>query len=79
MRKRYYLYQRKGTFYAILTDPATGAMLTARTTGTATREDALLVVADWMRDGIPAARAAAGRRSVGLAFDLQAILTAIRK
>jgi integrase len=80
MQRRYYLHQRRGIFYAELVDPATGLKLTARSCGTANRDDALLIVADWLKNGIPKPRTNKGdRRSVTLAFDLQAILTAIRK
>ncbi|GMO62947.1 MAG: hypothetical protein Ta2A_09870 [Treponemataceae bacterium] len=78
--RKHYLHQRRGTFYAELVDQKTGLKLTARSTQTKNRDDALLVVAEWLKNGIPKPRANIGdRRNVQLAFDLQSILTAIRK
>ncbi|GMO27554.1 MAG: hypothetical protein Ta2B_08220 [Termitinemataceae bacterium] len=78
--RRYYLHKRGGIYYAELVDTKTGLKLTARSTGTNNRDDALLIVADWLKNGIPTPRLNKGdRRSVQLAFDLQSILTAVRK
>ncbi|WP_187150891.1 integrase, partial [Treponema endosymbiont of Eucomonympha sp.] len=61
-------------------DQKTGLKLTARSTGEDNRDDALLVVADWLKNGIPKPRMNKGdRRGVHAAFDLQSILSGIRK
>lgn len=56
--RQYYLFRRKvakthHVFYVQFTDPATGKRLTAMSTGKDSRDDALIVVASWLRDGIP--------------------------
>jgi hypothetical protein len=43
-------------FYVQFTNPATGKRLTAMSTGKDSRDDALIVVASWLRDGIPGRR-----------------------
>jgi integrase len=54
--------------------------LTARIPGTAAHNDALLIVADWFKNGISNPRTNKDDcRSVQLAFDLPSILQAIRK
>lgn len=78
MRRKYYLHQRKGVFYAELVCPETGRKLSARSTGATTRDEALLRVSEWLRDGIPAGRQRKPR-PVGLAFSLAAILEAVKK
>jgi integrase len=75
--RRYYLHQRKGVFYAELVTPE-GRKLTARSTGTTSRDDALLVVAKWLEQGIPIGRKRK-IRPVEIAIGLDAILKAIRK
>jgi integrase len=51
--RRYYLHTRhNGTFYAELVDEK-GFKLTARSTGKKSRDEALLVIADWLKNGIP--------------------------
>jgi hypothetical protein len=52
-RKKYYLHTRNGIFYAELTDPASGHKLTVKSTGESDRDNALLVVFDWLKNGIP--------------------------
>ena len=51
--RRFYLHVRKGVYYAELIDPATGQKLTARSTGRTSRDEALIIVADWLNNGIP--------------------------
>jgi hypothetical protein len=50
--RRFYLHKRSGIFYAELLTVA-GIKLNARSTGKRTRDEALLVVADWLKDGLP--------------------------
>jgi integrase len=54
--RRYYLHTRKnGIFYAELVTPE-GNKLTARSTGTKSRDEALLIIAKWLESGIPTGR-----------------------
>lgn len=77
--RRFYLHTRKnGIFYAELVDPATGRKMSAKSTGTASRDEALLVVARWLSDGVPTGRLRR-RRPLELAFNLESILELIRK
>jgi hypothetical protein len=77
-RRKYYLHQRGKVYYAELTDPATGAKLTARSTGATNRDDALLKVAEWLKNGIPTGRTHKPR-PVMEAAGVEAILRAIHK
>lgn len=77
--RRFYLHTRKnGIYYVELVDPVTGRKLTARSTGTANRDEALLIIAEWLKTGIPTGRAREPRPPE-IAFSLSAILEAIRK
>ena len=51
--RRYYLHARNGVFYAALINQETGLPLTAKSTGTRDRDEALLVISDWLKNGIP--------------------------
>ncbi|MCL2479607.1 MAG: hypothetical protein FWF22_08900, partial [Treponema sp.] len=52
--RRFYLHTRyDGIFYAELADPATGQKLSARSTGTKNRDEAMLVIAKWLEAGVP--------------------------
>jgi hypothetical protein len=53
--RRYYLHTRNGIFYAELVTPE-GRKLAARSTGTTTEDEALLVVAEWLKNGVPSGR-----------------------
>ena len=77
-RRKYYLHQRNGIFYAELVDQTTGRKLSARSTGEADRDAALLKVAEWLRDGLPVGRTHK-LRPLSVAFDLDAICKAIKK
>ncbi len=77
--RRYYLHTRhSGTFYAELTDPTTGRKLVARSTGKKSRDEAMLVVAEWLKNGIPTGRLRRPR-PIEVATGLEAILSSIRK
>jgi hypothetical protein len=65
--RRYYLHSRNGVFYAELVDPVTGKKLPARSTFQKNRDDALGVVHDWLRDGVPEKRGSA--RPIAQHFD----------
>jgi len=57
MAKSYYLFKhRNGTFYADILNPETGAWIARRSTGTKNRDEAILKIGSWLRDGIPAGR-----------------------
>jgi integrase len=75
--RRYYLHTRNGIFYAELVTPE-GRKLAARSTGKTTEDDALLVVAEWLKNGVPSGRDR-GRRPADTVMALDGILKAIRK
>jgi integrase len=64
-----------GLYYVQFRDPETGLRLGRRSLATADRDQALLRVAEWMRDGIPAPKK--GRRSLERTFSLEVILHAL--
>jgi integrase len=51
--RRYYLHTRKNVYYAALINQQTGLPLTAKSTGTANRDEALLIIAEWLKNGLP--------------------------
>ena len=74
--RRYYLHTRKGVYYAELVSPA-GRKLSARSTGTTTEDEALLVVAKWLEQGIPVGRERKPR-AIEAVMRLDAVLQAVR-
>ncbi|MDR1420696.1 MAG: hypothetical protein LBI86_10010, partial [Treponema sp.] len=54
--RRFYLYERRGIFYAALINQETGQPLTGKSTGKRDRDSALLVIADWLKNGVPQGR-----------------------
>ena len=77
--RRYYLHTRNdGIFYAELLDPSTGQKLSARSTGTKNRDEALLKIAEWLKSGIPTGRIRKPR-TLEAAAGIENILRAIRK
>ncbi|MDR2210268.1 MAG: tyrosine-type recombinase/integrase [Spirochaetaceae bacterium] len=75
--RRFYLYRRNGIYYAKITTPS-GVSLSGRSTKTQNRDEALLKVAEWLKDGVPTGRKRIPK-PVELAADLPAILKAIKK
>lgn len=76
--RRYYLHKRKnGILYAELVTPE-GNKLTARSTGTKDRDEALLVVAKWLESGIPTGRARKPR-PLEAAAGIENILKAVKR
>jgi hypothetical protein len=75
--RRYYLHARKGVYYAELVTPE-GRRLSARSTKKTTEDEALLVVADWLKNGVPTGRKGAPRPA-DVALGLDGVLRAIRK
>ncbi|MFP3043070.1 hypothetical protein LQZ19_14750 [Treponema primitia] len=56
-KKRYYTHTRySGIIYAELVNLVTGQKLAARSTGTADHDEAVLAIADWLKNGIPTGR-----------------------
>lgn len=78
MRRRYYLHTRKNIFYAELIDPETGNRLSARSTGMTVRDDAVMVVLEWLKSGFPS-KAEKPRRSVSEAFSLSRVMDALKR
>ena len=77
--RRYYLHTRhNGTFYAELVDPQTGVKLTARSTGTKNRDEALLKIAEWLKSGIPTGRVRKPRM-LEAAAGIENVLKVIRR
>ncbi|MGO8694637.1 MAG: tyrosine-type recombinase/integrase [Rectinemataceae bacterium] len=64
-----------GLYYVQFRDPETGLRLGRRSLGTSDRDQALLLIAEWMRDGIPAPQE--GRRSLERIFSLESVLRAL--
>lgn len=75
--RRFNFYQRNGVYYARLITPQ-GLQLSGRSTQTRNRDEALLVVADWLKTGLPTGRKRTPK-PVELAADLPAILKVIRQ
>jgi hypothetical protein len=69
---------KSGMIYAEILDPATGAHITTRSTGTKSREEAAFVVGQWLRDGISSPRKKK-QRTVEVVTGLKNILLAIEK
>jgi hypothetical protein len=44
--------QRRGVYYVRFTDPITEKRLSAISTGKTSRDDALMVVAGWLKEGV---------------------------
>lgn len=76
--RRYYLHTRNKVFYAELVNPETGKRLTARSTGKTERDEALLVIAQWLQDGVPVGPMRR-TRPISVALGLDSILSSIRK
>jgi integrase len=75
--RRFYLHKRGKVFYAELIDPQTGRKLPARSTGTPDHDGAVLIVADWLKNGLPAGRGRE-RRPLPETFTLVRLLDSLR-
>ena len=54
MSRSFYLYlDKKSIYHAEILNPQTGVRISYRTTGTKSRDDAVMLVSGWLRDGIP--------------------------
>jgi integrase len=80
--RQFYLFPRKGIFSVQFVDPSTKKCLTAKSTGKTSRDEALMVVYDWMRNGIPprqSKKAATGAsRPVSEAFSAAEIIDRLK-
>jgi integrase len=54
--RKFYLFPRKGIFSVQFVDPVTRKCLTAKSTGKTNRDEALVVVYDWLKNGMPQGR-----------------------
>ena len=77
MRRKYYLHTRSGIYYAELLT-LTGIKLSARSTRTRNRDDAIMVVGGWLKNGLPTGKQKK-LKPMELAADLPAILRSIKK
>jgi hypothetical protein len=77
--RRYYLHKRyEGIIYVELVDPVTGRKLSAHSTGTRNRDEALLIVAKWLETGIPTGKERKPR-ILETAVGIENVLRALRK
>ena len=76
--RHFYLHKRAGIWYAEIVDQATGKKLSARSTGARDRDEAILVIGEWRKNGIPTCRQRK-LRPIETAASLESILRAIRK
>jgi integrase len=74
--RRFYLYERRGIFYAALINQETGKPLPGKSTGKRDRDSALLVIAGWLKNGIPQDRGGQPRTIEHIA-DFKAIMKAV--
>ncbi|MDZ7793592.1 MAG: tyrosine-type recombinase/integrase [Spirochaetia bacterium] len=76
--RRYSIYKRKNrpNYYAQILNSNTGQYLPPKSTGKTEKSEALLVVADWLKNGLPDGPT---RRRIGEAVDVDTILYHVRK
>ena len=75
--RRFSLLRRGRVWYVRLHNPETKGYTTARSTGEVQKNAALLVVAEWMRDGVPDQKRQ-GTRPVADFLQLDTIMNAVR-
>jgi len=76
--RRFSFYRRKGVFYVQFRSPETGLLGPARSTGTRSTDEASVIVAEWLRDGIPEGKTRT-RRSVGQILTVDGVLQTLRR
>jgi len=76
MERRFSLYRRGKYFYAQLWNPATKTYSSGRSTGMRNKNAAALVVAEWLRDGLPEPRG--GRRPLAEYLEAESVVDSIR-
>ncbi len=74
---RFSLYRRGSVWYVQFYNPHTRKYLSGRSTGESNRNAALLIVAEWLRDGLP--EPARGSRRLRELLDLDLALSIIRR
>jgi hypothetical protein len=80
MRRSFYLYtHRNGMIYAEIMDQNTGARLASRSTGTRNRDEAVLRVGEWLREGLPSAVKGRKRRSIAVLSTEAEVMALINK
>jgi integrase len=77
-RSFYLIAHKSGMIYAEILDPATGAHITTRSTGTKSREAAAFIVGQWLKEGISSPRKKQPH-TVEVVTGLKNILLAIEK
>lgn len=75
--RRFSFHRRNGIVYCQLFNPETGRYSTAKSTGVKDPDEALLVAASWLREGIPAGRSRRIRPTEEV-FAVEKIVSAIR-
>jgi hypothetical protein len=81
MRRKFYIFRRakESVYLARFTDEA-GGILTERTTGCAKRDEAIFIVSNWIRDGLPPNRKRGNTpRRIEVEATLQTILDGIAR
>jgi integrase len=76
--RRYYLHTRRSIYYVEFVVPETGQKLTARSTGTKDRDEAIMKVSEWLKDGLPGKNEKVTRSFEDTA-DLETIMRSVRK
>jgi len=71
------MYRRNGIYYAQIKNEQTGKYLSGRSTGKTNKQDAVIVVAGWLRDGIPEPGEPT-RKSTHTVTAIDTVLNAIR-
>ncbi len=75
--RRFSFHRRGDVFYVQLFNDATGRFGTAKSTGATNRDEAMIVAARWMTEGVPTGRRRTARPAAE-AFTVEAILRAIK-
>lgn len=77
MPRSFYVYERHGIFHAELFDPVTRARIASRSTHQRTRDEAILVVGEWLKNGLPTP--AGARRAVAEETTVAGALRVVRE
>jgi len=73
------LHLRNDVFYVQFRDPQTGKRLSARSTGKKNRDEALMAVSGWLRDGIPTQAADKPKMPIADVFELSRVTDSLRR
>jgi hypothetical protein len=77
--KQVYLYPRNGIYQAQFVDPVTKKCLTACSTGKKKRDEALVIVYDWISKGIPQKQPKTVPRPVDEALSIAQVLSELKQ